>query len=317
MLSESGLKRFRKWLDGFDPNDLTQKSKPEDAGEVRSEKEQIFHRKHHTARTRWIAPKHFPDAKVLNAYLNPVVDTSKERFSWGVPDLDGLIAFCHGHMGWVAEETEKLIVPIIQQMEGGSMRQTRIDSFMRYEDGIKFAKIQSKRLRQVLGLSSTDMEQPRRKRIHSKVPPTSQNEAEGNENEGFSDGEDSFGEPDEEIFTALDTSSMEMQNKPHEKSLKKKYNGKKTRSLAALSSASASTIAIASSSKSDSIGQTSAKGASVSVPHRSINLPKKAPPSYQKQSSTILEEEEESSAEPLGGSKSKSATYEVINPSMI
>ena len=319
---QAGLKRFRKWLDGFDPNDLTKKSNLEDTAEVRSKKEQVFHRKHHTARTRWIAPKHFPDAKVLNAYLNPVVDTSTERFSWGVPDLDGLIAFCHGHMGWVAEETEKLLVPIIQQMEGGSMRQTRIDSFMRYEDGITFAKVQSKRLRQVLGLSSKDMEQPQRKRIQQKAPSSSLNEDEEKGNNEFSEEEeDSFCEPDKEIFTAMDVSSMAMYSESHSSKAhanspkQKKYNGKRTRSLALLSSASASTIAIASSSKSDGIISASADGASVSVARQSRNLPKKGPPSYQKQSSTILEEEKDSAS--TEETKSRNVTYEVINPSMI
>jgi hypothetical protein len=32
------------------------------------------------------------------------------------------------------------------------LRQTRIDSFMKYEDSIKFADVRSKRLRDVLGL---------------------------------------------------------------------------------------------------------------------------------------------------------------------
>jgi 5'-3' exonuclease len=355
---EAGLKRFRKWLDGFDPNDLTKKNLNnnetfEDAtgGIIRSEKEQLFHRKHHTARTRWIAPKHFPDAKVLNAYLNPVVDISTERFSWGIPDLDGLIAFCHGRMGLVAEETEKLIAPIIQRMEEGSMRQTRIDSFMRYEDGIKFAKIQSKRLRQVLGLSSKDStatteQQPRRKRVHATtVPTTSWNEGEENGNDGFCEyPEGSFIGESEEIFASIDAASSntnvtmtihdtavreKVHQPPQPQPPKKRYNGKK--SLAALSSAAASTVAIASSSKNDDVpgsGSSSIGGAlgSVSRFRRSNNrnhtnhlLPKKAPPAYQKQSSAMLEEEghKDNAAEPLDGTNTKTNIYEVINPSMI
>ncbi len=314
---EAGLKRFRKWLDGFDPNDLAKKAKDEEPLELRSEKEQVFHRKHHTARTRWIAPKHFPDTKVLNAYLNPVVDNSTERFSWGVPDLDGLIAFCHSHMGWVAEETEKLIVPIIQQMEAGTMRQTRIDSFMRYEDGIKFAKVQSKRLRQVLGLSSKDTDQSRQKT--KSIAGLQQEDIENAQDRFSEDEEDSYDELDDEAFSAMDTSIMAMETVSHEntepKRKKKRYNGKRTRSLATLSSASASTVAIASSSKVNDIDHPDSNGPP-SMPVANKNLPKKAPPSYQKQSSTILEEEKESSAESPAGIKSNS-TYEVINPSMI
>jgi len=327
---EAGLKRFRKWLDGFDPNDLGKTDSSENDNTARSQEEQVFHRKHHTARTRWIAPKHFPDPKVLNAYLNPVVDTSTERFSWGIPDLDGLIAFCHGHMGWVAEETEKLIVPIIKQMEEGSMRQTRIDSFMRYEDGIKFAKIQSKRLRHVLGLSSNTEENPRRKRIHAKAASTSGNDGQEGESNRFSEAEeeddDSYGEVDDEMFAAMDaysSSNVDVANQANGNNTqprKKMYNGKRTRSLAALSSASASTVAIASSSKSDDILPASGDGSTAAAmcQQQRKNLPKKAPPSYQKQSSMILEEQEKESAAQSAMSDDKSnKTYEVINPSVI
>lgn len=142
-----GLERFRQWLDGFDPADVLDLARGKHA--MTSEAE--FHRTHHTARMRWVAPKYFPDPKVLAAYLNPVVDTSKERFSWGVPDTDRLVLFCSKHIGWTAEETKKLVEPVVKKIESsGSMHQTRIDSFMRYEDGIKFADVRSKRLRQVL-----------------------------------------------------------------------------------------------------------------------------------------------------------------------
>ena len=144
-----GLRRFRKWLDGFNPADLARKDVRTADPDVTS-KEQSFHKAHRSARNRWIAPKYFPDEKVLNAYLNPVVDTSRERFSWGVPDLNGLQVFCKKYMGWPVEETKKVIDPVIARLNEGTMRQTRIDSFMRYEDGITFASIRSKRLQNVL-----------------------------------------------------------------------------------------------------------------------------------------------------------------------
>jgi 5'-3' exonuclease len=142
---KKGLQDFRKWLDGFDPADALATKK----GKSEQSKENVFHKNHHTARTRWIAPKHFPDDKVLSAYLNPVVDKSEERFTFGVPDLDNLILFCNQHVGWSPDETRRLLSPVVKKVESGSV-QTRIDSFMRYEDGIKFANVRSKRLREVL-----------------------------------------------------------------------------------------------------------------------------------------------------------------------
>jgi DNA excision repair protein ERCC-5 len=148
---KEGLRRFRKWLDGFDPSDLV--AGADGGGSKDTTAENEFHQKHRSARNRWIAPKHFPDERVFNAYWNPVVDTSRERFSWGMPNLDGLVVFCQQNLGWPADETKTLIHPIIERLQSttGSMRQTRLDSYMmKYEDGLKFATIRSKRLQSVL-----------------------------------------------------------------------------------------------------------------------------------------------------------------------
>jgi 5'-3' exonuclease len=78
---KSGLSAFRKWLDGFDPLPLPAR----DTESVDPEKEKItkFHARHRTARTRWIVPHHFPADNVIKAYVDPVVDKSTDRFSWG------------------------------------------------------------------------------------------------------------------------------------------------------------------------------------------------------------------------------------------
>lgn len=99
--------------------------------------------------------------------MNPVVDKSPEKFSWGVPDVEGLVAFCSRHMGWPEEQTRKTLEPVVLRAESGERyRQTRLDSFMRYEDSIKFADVKSKRLREVLGLKE-DPAKPAAKRNKS------------------------------------------------------------------------------------------------------------------------------------------------------
>lgn len=65
--------------------------------------------------------------------------------------MENLIPFCAQHIGWSREETIKVLDPVTKKTNGG-FHQTRIDSFMKYEDSIKFAKVRSKRLRKVLGL---------------------------------------------------------------------------------------------------------------------------------------------------------------------
>ncbi|KAL7558793.1 hypothetical protein ACA910_018294 [Epithemia clementina (nom. ined.)] len=141
---KEGLSMFASWLDGF--GDLETNTNLTDTARQ-------FHEKHKTARTRWIVPPNFPADSVIQAYLNPVVDKSSEKFSWGVPDVEALVHFCAKHIGWAADETRKLLEPVVAR-SGQRYRQTRLDSFMKYEDGIKFANIRSKRLRAVLGFDS-------------------------------------------------------------------------------------------------------------------------------------------------------------------
>ena len=140
---EEGLTAFRKWLDGFD---LENDEKEQNPNLLE------FRRKHKSARSRWVVPKDFPAPNVLQAYSKPVVDNSREKFSWGMPDLEALRTFCFKTMGWEESETERVIVPVLDEMKNGS-RQTRLDGyFMRLEDNIKFADIKSKRLKEVWNL---------------------------------------------------------------------------------------------------------------------------------------------------------------------
>jgi DNA excision repair protein ERCC-5 len=146
-----GLRMFKEWMDGIDLSDTI------DLNQMRGMKAGIhdFHTKHKSARSRWVAPDGFPSESILKAYEQPVVDTSRDRFTWGTPDAVGLIMFCHQNMGWSTEETKALLDPVLNQMNG--LRQTRLDAFipMRYEDSIKFANVKSKRLRNVLQKKKT------------------------------------------------------------------------------------------------------------------------------------------------------------------
>lgn len=142
---KEGLSEFRTWLDGFNPS--------EEIGDIdntaASTNQNIFHKKHKSARSRWLAPKDFPAENVFHAYSKPVVDTSSEEFSWNIPDLENMKDFCFSKMGWEAAETERTLIPVIKEMRNSS-KQTRLDGyFMRVEDNIKFADVRSKRLREV------------------------------------------------------------------------------------------------------------------------------------------------------------------------
>jgi DNA excision repair protein ERCC-5 len=137
-----GLQKFRTWLDGMDTGENT--------SDFNTNNNLLnFHLKHQNARIRWISPVGFPAGDVIAAYTKPAVDKSTTRFTWGVPDVESIQAFCSNRMGWTKEEIDKIVLPIMKNK--GSMRQTRLDSFlMRYNDDIKFAKVRSARLRSVM-----------------------------------------------------------------------------------------------------------------------------------------------------------------------
>ena len=140
---EEGLCAFRHWLDG---NDFLEGGKKP----MLNSNQQHFHKKHKSARLRWVVPKDFPSKKVLQAYSHPVVDTSKEKFSFGRPDHENIRLFCERKIGWDSSEVDRTLNPVLENMSSES-QQTRLDGyFMRYEDNhIVSHKIKSKRLKEV------------------------------------------------------------------------------------------------------------------------------------------------------------------------
>ena len=145
----TGLRRLREWLDGIDVDKADHASSPD----ISLEDE--FTAKHKSARGRWIAPESFPSEKVVNAYTHPVVDASTEGFSWGKPKVNDLVAFCSRTIGWDPTETQRLLDPVVN-VQNSQYRQMRLDSFMSYGDGIKFADVRSERLREVLRRKNGD-----------------------------------------------------------------------------------------------------------------------------------------------------------------
>jgi DNA excision repair protein ERCC-5 len=103
-----------------------------------------------------VPPDSFPADNIIHAYMNPVVDNSTDRFSWGIPDEEGLMLFCSRYIGWRPEETQRILDPVMKKVTSVGYRQTRLDSFMKYQDGIKFADVRSTRLRSVLGLANDE-----------------------------------------------------------------------------------------------------------------------------------------------------------------
>lgn len=137
---KEGLQEFREWLDGFGDDPSLLKNDGDDESTYLSRRK-IFHKKHKSARTRWIAPSDFPSEAIITAYSKPVVDKSDGKFTWAKPNIEGLQKFCAESLGWDQEETDRVVLPVIKVLENKS-KQRRLDSyFMKYEDGIKFAEV--------------------------------------------------------------------------------------------------------------------------------------------------------------------------------
>jgi hypothetical protein len=65
-----------------------------------------------------ILPVGFPDEHVRQAYTNPLVDKSNEKFEWVVPDLDGLRTYARSVFHWDEERINGILLPIMQIVAG-------------------------------------------------------------------------------------------------------------------------------------------------------------------------------------------------------
>jgi DNA excision repair protein ERCC-5 len=189
--------------------------------------EEEFKAKHRGRRTAWVLADSFPAQNVIDAYLQPQVDRSKQRFEWGRPDDAMLRAFCQGTLGWGAQQCEPVLRDILRQHDIHETQRTmqtffrpqarcvRCQSLRAVPDANsaacslqdckeQFAKVRSKRLRNAITgltgkvdpeLSLGDLRadaapKPKRRKAapKKKAPPLLAEE----EEEGGSDGDGNY-----------------------------------------------------------------------------------------------------------------------------
>src|SRR5690606_19189054 len=103
------------------------------------DKKKYFMYKYHKTKSRFQLPDGFPDKKVVDAYLNPVVDSSVQ-LDWKKINRDGLVVFVKERMGWNEEKLDKYLKPILEQKNDSQRLITQFFSTT------KCAVINSKRL---------------------------------------------------------------------------------------------------------------------------------------------------------------------------
>ncbi|XP_044743849.1 DNA excision repair protein ERCC-5 homolog isoform X2 [Chrysoperla carnea] len=59
----------------------------------------------------------FPSIQVINAYLQPEVDSNKETFSWGKPNLEKLREFARQKFGWSEVKCNEILMPVMKRWE--------------------------------------------------------------------------------------------------------------------------------------------------------------------------------------------------------
>ena len=114
------------------------------AAEEEDPREAAFKRAHSSHRKAWSPGDGFPSSRVVEAYLRPTVDASREGFTWGRPDEGMLRAFCRTHLAWQGDATELVLKDMLAQHDVRDSQRT-VTAFFR--TGERVAKVRSKRLR--------------------------------------------------------------------------------------------------------------------------------------------------------------------------
>ncbi|RKF83763.1 putative dna excision repair protein [Golovinomyces cichoracearum] len=97
----------------------------------------VFRKKfRRTQAAKLFLPSGFPSTAVTEAYLRPEVDSSNEKFQWGVPDLDKLREFLMATIGWSRERTDEVLVPVIRDMNRRAAEGTQSNITQFFEGGL-------------------------------------------------------------------------------------------------------------------------------------------------------------------------------------
>ncbi|KAF8771146.1 DNA excision repair protein ERCC-5-like [Argiope bruennichi] len=75
-----------------------------------------------------VLSENFPDERIPDAYLNPAIDDSTEKFTWGRPDLDALRDYTKERFGWSKAKVDDALLPVIKKLSERDT-QTHIDNF--------------------------------------------------------------------------------------------------------------------------------------------------------------------------------------------
>lgn len=124
----------------------------------------------------------FPFPNVVQAYLHPTVDSSKEKFVWGVPDAETIREFTKKTFGWTALKTDELLLPVLKRLDEKKAQQS-IKNYFKTQTTVNAQELKvSKRVHRAIQkmsgtpedeLESTTNQSPKKSKRIKKIPLTS------------------------------------------------------------------------------------------------------------------------------------------------
>lgn len=99
--------------------------------------------------SRLCVPESFPNEVIFKAYLQPDVDDSREKFSWGFPNIENIRNFTAEKFGWNRLKTDEIVISVLKKL-GIKETQMRIDSYFNNIKLVKEPSNKSKRLQDAI-----------------------------------------------------------------------------------------------------------------------------------------------------------------------
>ncbi|XP_014247754.1 DNA repair protein complementing XP-G cells homolog [Cimex lectularius] len=128
---------------------------PKDEASTPNERLQLFREAYHSSRLNVHLQRKlkslqftdgFPSSEIVKAYYLPMVDNSKERFSWSQPNVEGIKQFANSKLGWDFNKTSQILKPVLDRLKQKTTQKTMHNYFNWSfdQDDLKLSKRVSK-----------------------------------------------------------------------------------------------------------------------------------------------------------------------------
>ncbi|KAG4066024.1 hypothetical protein HA402_001271 [Bradysia odoriphaga] len=100
----------------------------------------------------------FPNRRVVEALLKPIVDESDEKFTWGQPDAESIRELAKNTFGWTYSKTDDILLPVLKKLNEKKAQQSIKNYFKTTGQTIGDGSIDvSKRVRRAIDVMSNKL----------------------------------------------------------------------------------------------------------------------------------------------------------------